>query len=163
VVRITTSDTGSGGANIFPMLVSGKENTTISLGSPLRLGHRNGTKLSEFDDQLKLLYGKYQLAAGNLMKLLKVEVMNPVNCMKGVMDKLGIARKYAAEAVDLFVAQYGEDPCTAHDIYFGISEILYMLACEGEEGGRIAKMEETIARALSVNWREYDVPGAYKW
>ena len=73
VVRITTSDTGSGGANIFPMLVSGKENTTISLGSPLRLGHRNGTKLSEFDDQLKLLYGKYQLAAGNLVKLLKVE------------------------------------------------------------------------------------------
>ncbi len=163
VVRITTSDTGSGGANIFPMLVSGKENTTISLGSPLRLGHRNGTKISEFDDQLKLLYGKYQLAAGNLVKLLKVEVMNPVNCMKGVMDKLGIARKYGAEAVDLFVAQYGEAPCTAHDIYFGISEILYMLACEGEEGGRIARMEETIARALSVNWTEFDIPGNYKW
>ena len=97
------------------------------------------------------------------MKLLKIEVMNPVNCMKGVMDKLGIARKYAAEAVDLFKAQYGEDPCTAHDIYFGISEILYMLACEGEEGGRSARMEETIARALSVNWTEYDIPGIYKW
>ena len=34
--------------------------------------------------------------------------MNPVNCMKGVMDKLGIARKYAAEAVELFVAQSGQ-------------------------------------------------------
>lgn len=62
-----------------------------------------------------LLYGKYQLAAGNLVKLLKVEVMNPVNCMKGVMDKLGIPRKYAAEAVDLFMAQYGEGPCTEHE------------------------------------------------
>ena len=163
MVKVTISDTGSGGANIYPMLVYGKECTTISLGSPLRLGHRNGRSLSEFDDQLKLLYGKYQLAVGNLVKLLKVEVMNPVNCMKGVMDKLGIARKYAAEAVDLFRAQYGEDPCTAHDIYFGISEILYMLACEGEEGGRIARMEETIARALSVNWTEYDIPGIYKW
>lgn len=163
VVRITTSDTGSGGANIFPMLVSGKENTTISLGSPLRLGHRNGTNISEFDSQLKLLYGKYQLAAGNLVKLLKVEVLNPVNCMKGVMDKLGIARKYAAEAVELFRAQYGEDPCTAHDIYFGISEILYMLACEGEEGSKIARMEETVAKALSVNWKDYDIPGCYKW
>jgi len=61
------------------------------------------------------------------------------------------------------VAQYVEAPCTAHDIYFGISEILYMLACEGEEGGMIARMEETIARALSVNWTEYDVPGAYRW
>ena len=103
---------------------------------------------------------KYQLDAGNLVKLLKIEVMNPVNCMKGVMDKLGIARKYEAEAVDLFRAQYRVAPCTDHDIYFGISEILYMLACEG---GRIARMEETIARALSVNWAEYDIPGNYKW
>lgn len=163
VVRITTSDTGSGGANIYPMLVSGSENITINLGSPLRLGHRNGTRISEFDDQLKLLYGKYQLAAGNLANLLKIEILNPVNCMKGVMDKLGIARRYAAEAVELFRAQYGEAPCTAHDIYFGISEILYMLACEGAEGSGITRMEETIARALSVNWAEYDIPGAYKW
>lgn len=163
MVRITTSDTGAGGANIFPMIVSGKENTTINLGEPLRLGHRNGTKLSEFDDQLKLLYGKYQLATGNLIKLLKIDIANPVNCMKGVMDKLGISRKYAAEAVDLFIAQYGEDPCTAHDIYYGISEILYMLTCEGEDGSRITRMEETIARALSVNWKEYDVPGVYRW
>lgn len=33
MVRITTSDTGAGGANIFPMIVSGKENTTINLES----------------------------------------------------------------------------------------------------------------------------------
>lgn len=163
VVRITTSDTGSGGANIYPMLVSGSENITINLGNPLRLGHRNGTRIAEFDAHLKLLYGKYQLAVGNLTRLLGIEIVNPVNCMKGVMDKLGIPRKYEAEAVDLFAAQYGEDPCTAHEIYFGISEILYMLACEGEEGSRITRMEETIARALSVKWTEYDVPGAYKW
>lgn len=161
MVRITTSDTGAGGANIFPMLVAGKENTTINLGEPLRLGHRNGTKISEFDERLKMLYGKYRLATGNLIKLLKIDIQNPVNCMKGVMDKLGIARKYEAEAVDLFKAQYGEDPCTAHDIYYGISEILYMLTCEGEEGSKIARMEEAIARALSLNWPEYDIPGEY--
>lgn len=163
VVRITTSDTGAGGANIFPMLVAGKENTTINLGDPLRLGHRNGTKLSEFDEQLKMLYGKYQLATGNLIKLLQIDILNPVNCMKGIMDKLGIARKYEAEAVELFKAQHGEDPCTAHDIYYGISEILYMLTCEGAEGSRIARMEETIARALSMNWAAYDIPGEMKW
>ena len=68
VVRITTSDTGSGGANIFPMLVSGKENTTISLGSPLKLGHRNGRSLSEFDDQLKLLYAAEEQEKAEEMK-----------------------------------------------------------------------------------------------
>ena len=163
VVRVTTSDTGAGGANIYPMLLYGRENITINLGEPLRLGHRNGTGIAEYDKQLKLLYGKYQLAAGNLIRLLHIPIQNPVNCMKGVMDKLGIARKYSADAVDLFVAQFGEDPCTAHEIYYGISEILYRLACEGAEGSVMTAMEEKIARALSVSWEDFDVPGAYKW
>ncbi len=161
MVRITTSDTGAGGANIFPMLVSGKENTTINLGEPLRLEHRYGNDITEFDQQLKQLYSKYQLATGNLIKLLNIDIMNPVNCMRGVMDKLKIPKKYQAEAVELFKAQQGENPCTAHDIYYGISEILYMLTCEGEEGSRITRMEEIIARSLSMNWEEYDIPGTY--
>ena len=77
VVRITTSDTGSGGANIYPMLVSGSENITINLGSPLRLGHRNGTRIAEFDAHLKLLYGKYARRR-ELARLLEVEIVNPV-------------------------------------------------------------------------------------
>lgn len=161
MVRITTSDTGNGGANIYPMLVSGAENTTINLGNPLRLEHRYGNDITEFDQQLKQLYAKYQLATGNLIKLLKIDIMHPVNCMRGVMDKLKIPKRYQAEAVELFKAQQGEDPCTAHDIYYGISEILYMLACDGEEGSRITRMEETIARALSMNWEEFDIPGTY--
>ena len=161
MVRITTSDTGNGGANIYPMLVSGTENTTINLGNPLRLEHRYGNDITEFDQQLKQLYAKYQLATGNLIKLLKIDIMHPVNCMRGVMDKLKSPKRYQAEAVELFKAQQGEDPCTAHDIYYGISEILYMLACDGEEGSRITRMEETIARALSMNWEEFDIPGTY--
>ena len=161
MVRITTSDTGNGGANIYPMLVSGTENTTINLGNPLRLEHRYGNDITEFDQQLKQLYAKYQLATGNLIKLLKIDIMHPVNCMRGVMDKLKIPKRYQAEAVELFKAQQGEDPCTAHDIYYGISEILYILSCDGEEGSRITRMEETIARALSMNWEEFDIPGTY--
>lgn len=69
-----------------------------------------------------------------------------------------IPKKYQAEALDLFKAQYDVWSCTAHDIYFAISEILFMLECEGASGSRIAKMEEQIARALSMNWAEYDFP-----
>ena len=163
IVRVTTSDTGAGGANIYPMLLYGKGNQTMSLGEALRLEHKNGTNLAEYDKQLRLLYGKYQYAMGNLAKLLHIEIINPVNCMKGVMDKLGIARKYSADAVDMFEAKVGTDPCTAHDIYYGISEILFRLACDGEEGSVITAMEEKIARAISINWEEYDIPGTYRW
>lgn len=48
-------------------------------------------------------------------------------------------------------------------IYMMVSEILFMLACEGAEGGRITWMEEVIARALSFDWEQYDVPGTCKW
>ncbi|HJC23253.1 MAG TPA: transposase [Candidatus Eisenbergiella merdavium] len=163
VVRVTTSDTGVGGANIFPMLLAGKENRTISLGSPLRLGHRNGSSIREFDEQLRMLYGKYQLAAGNLIRLLKVEIQYPISCMKRVLDRLQVPKKYAAEAVEIFQAQNGEAPCTAHDIYYAMGEIPFFLSCDGEEGSRLARVEENISRALSLNWNEYDIAGDYKW
>ena len=163
VVRITTSDTGAGGANIYPMLLCGRGTRTVMLGDALRVEHKNGADIADYDKQLRMLYGKYQLALGNLSKLLSVEIANPINCMKGVMDKLRVARRYAAEAVELFEAQNGANPCTAHDIYYGISEVLYLMACSGEGGGLVTAMEEKVARALSLKWEEYDIPGKYRW
>lgn len=163
VIRVSTSDTGDSGANIYPMLVSGMEKKTIALGSPLKLEHKSGATIQNFEEQLKMMYGKYQLAIGRLTSLLSVEISNPVNCMKGVMKRIGVPKKLGMEAVELFVAQYGEDPCSAHEVYYGISEVLFMLETNGEEGSRIASMEETVARALSVSWPEYDISGEMKW
>ena len=114
--------------------------------------------MSDYDGQLSNLCEKSQVAIGKLTELLEVRIANPVNCMSEVMAKLAIPKKYQAEALDLFKAQYDVWSCTAHDIYFAISEILFMLECEGASGSRIAKMEEQIARALSMNWAEYDFP-----
>lgn len=163
VVRVTTSDTGASGANIYPMLLSGERSDTVSIGRPLRLEHKAGATVAQFEGKLKMLYGKYQLAAGKLTELLDIDIMNPGNCMIAVMKQLGIAKRLGMEATELFKAQYGSEPCTAHDIYFGISEVLHMLACDGASGSRIAVMEETIARALTINWAEYDLPGEYGW
>lgn len=163
VIRVATSDTGISGANIYPMLVTGMEKKTIALGEPLKLEHKSGATIQKYEEQLQMIYGKYKLAIGKLTSLLEIEISNPVNCMMGVMKRVGISKKLGMEAVDLFKAQWGENPCSAHDIYYGISEILFMLETSGEEGSKIAGMEETIARALSVNWTEYDVPGDVKW
>lgn len=42
MVRITTSDTGTCGANIYPMLLNVKDGKSVNLGSPLKLIHKNG-------------------------------------------------------------------------------------------------------------------------
>lgn len=157
VLRISTSNTGESGANIFPMLFAGREQKVISLGSPLSVRHKGGATLQQFEEQLDMVYGKYQLAIGRLAELLTVEIQHPVPCMLSVVKKLNIPKRYAAEAADLFRAQYGEDPCTAYQVYYGISEVIFMLETEGESGTKIADMEEKVARALGIRWKDYDL------
>lgn len=157
LLRVTTSNTGISGANIYPILFIDK-NVTIPLGTPIRLEHKSQANIKKFDEQLSMIYSKYQVATKGLIKLLSIPIQNPIYCIKNVCKKLGISIKYRIEAAELFRAQYGEDPCTAHEIYYGISEILYMLACEGENGSKLLQMEEMISRALNIIWKEYDIP-----
>lgn len=158
MARVTTSDTGTCGANIYPMLLCVKDGKSINLGSPLKLIHKNGSTMADYDEQLKQLYGKYQQAIGKLTKLLEIRIANPINCMKEMMTKIAIPKKYQAEAMELFKAQNDVWSATAHDVYLGISEVLFMLECEGASGSRIAKMEEQIARTISLDWEKYDFP-----
>ena len=162
-IRLTSSDAAFSGANLFPTLFTGKRGNSISLGSPLKLEHKAGASLKDFDRQLSLLYSQYQLAIGKLGDLIKTGIYNPTNCMLRVCKQIGIPKKLSYEAAEQFKVLYGEDPCTAHDIYYGINEVVFMLQCEGVSGSRVVKMEENVARAMSIRWSDYDIPGDFKW
>ena len=162
-LRFSTSDVGISGANLYPSLVAGQEQRIITLGSPLRLEHKAGASLEKFQEQLGFIYSQYTQAVKQLADLLAVEIMNPINCLIGVMKRIGIPKKPAFTAIDLFKAQNGDSPCTAHDLYYGICEVIFMRQCEGVSGSQLAKAEEDVARALSIRWRNYDLPGEIKW
>lgn len=78
------------------------------------------------------------------------------------MKELKINQKIRNEVVDLFVGQYGEEPCTAHDLYFAMHEAAFFAACEGFSAPRILKLEEDIAKTLVFDWKGFDVYGAIK-
>ena len=99
----------------------------------------------------------------SLTGLLEIEIRNPVNCLLGVCKRVGITKKLAYEAAQAFVDHYGDGPCTAHDVYYGINETVFLLQCDGATGSRVVQAEETVARALSVRWSDYDIPGELKW
>lgn len=162
-IRLSTSDVGVSGANLYPTLYTGGREATIVLGSPLKLEHRGEKTIKDFERLLDMLYSQYQFAIGNLARLLDIEIGNPINCMLGICKRIGISKKLAYEATEQFKAQNGDEPCTAHDIYYGMSEIVFMVACGGASGTIIVQAEETIARALSVRWQEYDIRGNFKW
>jgi hypothetical protein len=83
--------------------------------------------------------------------------------MLRVSKHIGVGKKLAYEAVEHFRAMNGEDACTAHDVYFGINEVVFMLQCNGATGSKVVRMEEIVARALSVRWNDFDIPGDFKW
>jgi len=116
-IRLTSSDAAFSGANLYPTMFTGKRGGTITLGNPLKLEHRDGAALKDFDNQLKLLCSQYRLAIGKLARLLDIEVSNPIGCMLRVCKHIGIGKKLAFEAAEQFKALNGEDPCTAHDVY----------------------------------------------
>ena len=158
VIRVSTSDVGVCGANIYPMISYDAGRSLVPLGEPLYLQHKNRNGIGQFDEQLNQIYGKYQVAVEGIQKLLKIHISYPENCMKAVMKRVGISAKYRAEAVELFLCQFRQSDCTAHDLYYGIAEVIYMMQCEGESGSAIAAMEEKVARTLNLRWSDYDTP-----
>lgn len=160
-VRLTTSDVGISGVNLYPSLIVDGKN--IPLGSPLKLEHKNGAKMKDFERKLSMLYSQYDLAIGKLESLISIIIKNPSNTMIGVMSKIGIPKKYGVPALEKFNAIHGSGLCTAHDIYYGIAETVFFMQCAGEGGVRVTQMEEIVSRALNVKWQEFDIPGEIKW
>lgn len=162
-LRLTTSDVGMSGANLYPTIFKGKEDRLIPLGHPLKVEHKNGATLADFEKNLSLIFAQYAHAVDRLAALLDIEIVHPYTTLLRVMKYLGIGKKTAYEVADLHNSQYGPAPCSAHDLYYDINEILYTLQCSGADSTKIASMEETIARALHIRWTDYDMPGDFKW
>lgn len=162
-LRFTTSDVGVSGANLFPILLFGNGSRVVPLGYPIKTNHKNGADMDYFDEQLSLLYARFTEAIEKQTKLLNIEVRYPATTLLGVLKRIGAPKKASYEAQDMFIAQNGDKPCTAYELYLAMSEVIFILQCEGASGSRIAQLEEIVARALRVNWSEYDRPGAFTW
>ena len=162
-LRLTTSDTGQSGANLYPLIFFGSEARNIPLGSPLKLLHKNKADLAKFDQQLNLLYAQYGKALGSMQSLMDTYVLHPANAMLGVMKRIGVPKKYAMEIADDYRFKKGNSACSVYEAYLQISEVIYLMQCEGIDGSKIVQMEENIARAVHLRWKDYDFAGDYHW
>ena len=162
-LRFTTSDVGMSGANLYPIFLNGNGDRIIPLGYPIKTDHRNGVDLDYFDKQLALLYARYCASIDAQIKLLDIEIQYPATTMLGVLKKIGAPKKSSYEAQEYFLAIHGDSPCTAYELYMQMSDVIFSAQCEGAAGIRIAQLEEIIARALHINWSDYDRPGTFKW
>lgn len=162
-LRFTTSDVGMSGANLYPIFLRGNADRIIPLGYPIKTNHRHGVDLDYFDKQLNLLFARFRDAIQAQTKLLGVDVQHPATAMLGVLKKIGAPKKASYEALDYFLAVHGDSPCTAYELVMQMSDVIFSAQCEGATGIRIAQLEEIIARAMHVNWSDFDHPGTFRW
>ena len=162
-LRVTTSDVGVSGANLYPILLNKRGDKIIPLGAPIKTEHSNGVNLDKFEAQLKLLYARFRETIEKHTKMMGIEIRYPKNTMLGVLKHIKAPKKASYEALDQFLALNGEQPCTAYELYLAMSEVIFLIQCEGASGVRIAQLEECIAKAVHVKWSEYDHPGDFKW
>ena len=163
-LRFTTSDVGVSAANLYPILLLGGSNRIIPLGDPLKLDHKNGADLDAFASSMDQLYACFKESIERQQQLLNVEIRYPHTTMLGVLKRIGITKKMSYEVADLFAGQSGiSSGCNAYQLYLAMSDVIFLAQCEGASAYRIAQLEENIARALRINWHEYDRPGDFKW
>lgn len=74
-------------------------------------------------------------------------------------SKRSTGKKLIAETVERFKVNFGEQPCSAYEIYCGLCEALFFARKNGSSPSSLVKMEEKIARCMNVRWHDCDMPG----
>ena len=137
------------------LLEGGK--TPIHIGSCVAVDHRCWAKVEDFDKSLDQLFAQFQDSVGKLQKLLNVYLDYPVNAMTRVCKKLNLPKKAALEAIHQFEVTYGGGPATAHDVFLAMQEIPFFLSCDHAPESKLLAVAESMARALTFRWEDYDL------
>lgn len=158
-IQFTTSDTGIASAKVSALLL-GASSEPIHIGSCIAVDHRHKKTVENFSAALDLLFAQFGDNIKKLEKLLDVTLLYPVNAMTRVCKELVMPKKEAVEAIAMFESVYGDKPATAHDVFMSMQEIPYLLKLNNASEGKILTVQENMARALNLNWADFDLPKA---
>jgi len=160
-VRFSTSDTGVASAKVSALLLGLKY--PIHIGGMVATEHRAQSKVEDFQKDLDMLFAQFTHSVKRLEGLTTIYLEYPVNAMTAVCKKLSMPKKAALEAIAMFEMAYGGGRATAHDIFIGMQEIMFILKTESAPAGKMLLLEESMARALTIDWDRYDYAKAGGW
>ena len=83
--------------------------------------------------------------------------------MTRVCKKLSMPKKAAVEAIAMYEMTYGGGPATAHDVFLAMQEIPFIMKTSGAPESKLLTLEENMARALTLNWSDYDLAKAVEY
>lgn len=157
-IRFITSDTGIASAKVSALLVGGAY--PIHIGGCISVDHRHESKVADFEKELDQLFAQFGKSIGQLQNLLNIQLDYPVNAMTRICKKFSMPKKAATEAIAMFEMAIGTSTATAHDVFMAMQEIPFILKTENTPESKMLTIEENMARALTINWKEYDLAKA---
>ena len=110
-----------------------------------------------------LLFAQFGDSVERLTRLLSVHLEHPVNAMTAVCKRLALPKKAALEAIDMYEMAVGNDEASAHEVFVAMQEIPFILKTKGMPESKLLALQENMARALTINWRDYDYAKEVKW
>ena len=110
-----------------------------------------------------MLFAQFGDSVAKLSGLLSVHLDYPVNAMTAVCKKLSMPKKAALEAIAMFETVNGDRPATAHDVFMAMQEIPFNLKISGTAESKLLTLQETMARALTLRWSDYDLAKKVSW
>ena len=160
-IRFSTSDTGVASAKVSALLVGLQY--PIHIGGMISVEHRRQSKVPDFVESLDMLFAQFGDSVARLSGLLTIHLDHPVNAMTAICKRLALPKKAAMEAIDMFEMAIGEDSATAHDVFVAMQEIPFILKTQGTPESKLLALQENMARALTLKWRDYDYAREVKW
>ena len=160
-IRFSTSDTGVATAKVSALLVGLQY--PIHIGGMISVEHRRQSKVPDFVESLDMLFAQFGDSVARLSGLLSIHLDHPVSAMTAICKRLALPKKAAMEAIDMFEMAIGEDSATAHDVFVAMQEIPFILKTQGTPESKLLALQENMARALTLKWRDYDYAREVKW
>ena len=160
-IRFSTSDTGVASAKVSALLVGLQY--PIHIGGMISVEHRRQSKVPDFVESRDMLFAQFGDSVARLSGLLSIHLDHPVNAMTAICKRLALPKKAAMEAIDMFEMAIGEDSATAHDVFVAMQEIPFILKTQGTPESKLLALQENMARALTLKWRDYDYAREVKW
>lgn len=160
-IRFSTSDTGISAAKIAAMIMGLQH--PIHIGGIVSVEHRRNTKVKDFSQSLDMLFAQFCDSVTRLEKLLTINLDYPVNTMTRICKKLSLPKKAALEAIGMFEVAYGGGSATAHDVFMAMQEILFIMKSTHAPESKLLTLEESMARALTLRWNDYDLAKAVEY
>ena len=160
-IRFSTSDTGVASAKVSALLVGLQY--PIHIGGMISVEHRRQSKVPDFVESLDMLFAQFGDSVARLSGLLSIHLDHPVNAMTAICKRLALPKKAAMEAIDMFEMAIGKESATAHDVFMAMQEIPFILKIQGTPESKLLALQENMARALTLKWRDYDYAREVKW